>query len=190
MCVWCTVYTCTCISKLYLLPNSIKDYFQAARFFFSFTCTHMYMTTFNCIQCAYTVNRFSFVWYMHVHSNSDNGIYIYKVYLWYEQYLNNCMYYLWYSIFSNAASTGLLQVTNPSSRSWLGSYRHFRLSDSRFIGKIGGLSHTALLCGHTSLSRRGNEGLGGMALVKFGGFVETHLLVDCITGMFIVETWE
>ena len=88
----------------------------------------MYMTAFNCIQCAYTVN--SLVLYgicmcivivVLVYT-------LYKVYLWYEQYLNNCMHYLWYSIFSNAASTGLLQVTTHNS--WLGSYRYFRLSDS------------------------------------------------------------
>ena len=26
-------------------------------------------------------------------------------------------------------------------------------------------------------------------MVEFGGFMETHLLVDCITGMLIAESW-
>ena len=99
---------------------------------------------------------------------------------------NNNINYLWYSIFSNATSACLLQI---SSTPWLGSHWHFRLCNGRLIGKVGRLNCTALLRGHAPLSRGSNEGLGGVALVEFAGLMETHFLVDCITGMLIIETW-
>ena len=50
------------------------------------------------------------------------------------------------------------------------------------------MSSTTLLCSHASLTRWGDEGLSTLALVEFGCLMETHLLVDNVASMLIVET--